>query len=1144
MQLTNLRCEFLFDPLGIDVREPRLSWELHDMRRGVTQVAYRVLVASSPELLAADRGDLWASGRVPSDETLGIAYAGQPLASRMLCYWKARAWAQVSEGGQAILETPWSDVATWSMGLLHPSDWLARWIGDPTPPPPDSPPHNGYRSLPAASPETEKWVAIDLGALRRFNGLRLYGARIFESPPSDTPGYLFPLRFRVDVSDQPDFGEYETVVDHSRSDMPNPGVQPVTYRFEPTLGRYVRLLLREGKLLVTRLRPDQDGAYGYALAEMEVLDGHSNLALGCEVLASDSWESAELGYDALAVPASSPLPGSSKKAWSKTRLVDGDIYWHSGGPVKPLTPPVLRREFVLPGPVRRATLYATALGVYEMHLNGQRVGDHILAPEWTDYGQGVQYQTYDVTELLRQGANVIGALLGDGHYAGRVGMTQSYASLRLRAVYGRKPRLRAQLEVELDDGRTIAIATDGAWRSTIDGPIRLSDIYDGEVQDARRELPGWDQPGYDENAAGPANWRPVEVDDTLRMPLLAQIYPPIRITCAVPAQAVHSPERGVYILDLGQDITGWVRLKVCGRPGQRVALRHAEALDADGRLYTAMLRGAAQTDHYTLRGDPQGEVFEPHFTYHGFRYVEVSGLDEPPSILPSPTDSVGEGPGVRALIGQAFHSAMRETSLFECSSGLANQLWQNILWTQRNVLQGTFLDCTQRDERLGWLGDPQAFAHTACFNMDLAAYLHKRFRDLRQAQAPDGRYYEIAPNVLDGPFPTGTAGWGDEGAIYPWVAYTHYGDRRLLEEQFESAKRWVEHTRACSPGLISPFGTAGDWLNADTQEVEDLPKRGAAVPGAAVPGAVYATAFFAYSARMVARMASALGPAEDGRRYTELFEAVRQAFNRAFVRADGRIDGDTQAGYALALHFDLLPEALRSAAVGHMVEAIRRYGNRVSTGFQATARMMLELSRGGQNDLAYALLHDRRCPSWGYMIDHGATTIWERWDAYVAGRQLRGQGVPSDPTWLQQPLAEGFQTSSMNSFNHAALGSVGEWIYRTILGIEPDETQPGYKHFLVRPRPGPGVTWARGVYLSVRGKIAVHWRAEEGAFHLDVRVPPNTTATVHIPTTDAAALREGGIPLEQAEGARLLRVEDGMAVLDIQSGDYAFVSPV
>jgi alpha-L-rhamnosidase len=1123
VQLTNLRCEYLYDPLGIDVRQPRLSWEWQDLQRGVFQVAYQVLVASDPHLLAQDEGDLWDSGRVSSDETLGIAYAGQPLASRMRCYWKVRAWARVGQAGQAgqarlaLQETPWSDAASWSMGLLEPADWRARWIGDPAPPPPDSPPHNGYRSLPAPTPNTPKWVSIDLGALCRFNGVRLYGARIFEAPPSDTPGYLFPLRFRIDVSSEPDFGECEIVVDHVHSDMINPGVQPVTYRFEPTVGRYVRLL-------VTRLRPDQYGTYGLALAEMEVLDGDSNLALGAEVTASDSWESAELGYDDLDVPASSTRPGSSKKAWSKSRLVDGDVYWHSGGPVQPLIPPVLRREFVLPGPVRRATLYATALGVYELHLNGQRVGDHILAPEWTDYRQCVQYQTYDVTALLRQGANAIGALLGDGHYAGRVGMTQSYGSMRLRAVYGRKPRLRAQLEVELADGRTHAIVTDGAWRSTTDGPIRTSDIYDGETQDARREMSGWDQPGYDD-----ADWRATEVDGTIHVPMAAQMYPPIRIACALPFQAVHSPERGVYIFDLGQDITGWARLKVHGRAGQRITLRHAEALDADGRLYTAMLRGAVQTDHYTLRGDPQGEVFEPHFTYHGFRYVEVTGLDEPPS----PAD----------LSGQAFHSAMRETTLFECSSALANKLWQNILWTQRNVLQGTFLDCTQRDERLGWLGDPQAFAHTACFNMDLAAYLHKRFRDLRQAQAPDGRYYEIAPNVLDGPFPMGTAGWGDEGAIYPWVAYVHYGDKRLLEEQYGSACRWVDHTRSCSPGLISPFGTAGDWLNADTQEVEDSPRQ-----GGAVPGQVYATAFFAYAARCVAHMAAALGLAEDAQRYKDLFEAVREAYNRAFVSADGRIEGDTQAGYALALHFDLLPPGLRPMAVAHMVEGVRRYGGRVSSGFQATHRMMLELSRGGQNPLAYALLHNRDCPSWGYMIDQGATTIWERWDAYVAGRQLRGKGMPSDPTWLQYPIAAGFQTSAMNSFNHAALGSVGEWMVRTILGIEPDEDQPGYKHFLVRPRPGPGVAWARGVYLSARGKIAVHWRTESAAdgpvFYLDLRVPPNTTATAYLPTADRAALREGGFPLEQVAGARFLRMEDGAAVLAVQSGDYAFVSPI
>ena len=1118
MQLTNLRCEFLFDPLGIDVREPRLSWELQDMQRGVAQVAYRVLVAYSPELLAADQGDLWDSGRVESGETLGIAYAGRPLASRTRCYWKARAWAQVGEAGQAIQETPWSDTATWSMGLLDPSDWLARWIGDPTPPPPDSPPHNGYRSLPAASPETDKWVAIDLGALRRFNGVRLYGARIFEAPPSDTPGYLFPLRFRIDVSDEPDFGEYETVVDHSQGDMPNPGVQPVTYRFEPTVGRYVRLL-------VTRLRPDQDGAYGYALAEMEVLDGHSNLALGCEVTASDSWESAELGYDALDAPASSPLPGSSKKAWSKTKLVDGDIYWHSGGPVKPLTPPMLRREFVLPGPVRRATLYATALGVYEIHLNGQRVGDHILAPEWTDYGQGVQYQTYDVTGLLRQGANVIGALLGDGHYAGRVGMTQSYASMRLRAVYGRKPRLRAQLEIELD-GRMVTIATDGAWRSTTDGPIRLSDIYDGEVQDARRELPGWDQPGYDENGDGPADWRPVEVDDTLRMPLVAQMYPPIRIACAVPAQAVHSPERGVYILDLGQDITGWVRLKVCGRPGQRVTLRHAEALDADGRLYTAMLRGAAQTDHYTLRGDPQGEVFEPHFTYHGFRYVEVSGLDE----RPRSRTSVGR-PCTRPCARPACSNAPAAwlTSCGRISSG-RSATYRRAPFSIAPSATSAWAGWATR--RLSPIRPASTWTwRPICASASATCARHRR---------RTGAITRSRPTCSTGLFPRARRAGATKGAIYPWVAYTHYGDRRLLEEQYESAKRWVEHTRACSPGLISPFGTAGDWLNADTQEVEDLPQQ-----GGAVPGEVYATAFFAYRRAYVAQMATVLW---GGLRTPAAIWSCSRPCARCSSACSCARMGASMATPRPAMRWPCIsiccPQALRSTAVGHMVEGIRRYGNRVSTGFQATHRMMLELSRGGQNDLAYALLHNRACPSWGYMIDHGrhdhlgalgclrgrAPVARQRraFGSYLAAAAHR-RGFPDQLDELVQPCRAGF---------------------RGRVDVSHD---PGYRagRNAARLQAFPGAPSAgAGRHLGARG-VSLGARQDRGAL---------ASGGGYLPSgcQGAAQHRGHGLHTHERMQRRCVRVASpgagraapvscgwrmGTAVLEVQSGDYAFVSP-
>jgi alpha-L-rhamnosidase len=563
----------------------------------------------------------------------------------------------------------------------------------------------------------------------------------------------------------------------------------------------------------------------------------------------------------------------------------------------------------------------------------------------------------------------------------------------------------------------------------------------------------------------------------------------------------------VLVFDFGQNIVGWCRVNVQGQAGAPITLRHAEMLDDDGTVYTANLRGAPQIDRCIPR-DTGSVIFEPRFTYHGFRYLEMTGLTRPPRL-----DSV---------VGRVFHSASPEISRFESSSPLLNQLMRNILWTQRANLMSSPNDCPQRDERFGWMGDIQAFSQSAIFNMDLGAFFFKWCRDIRDDQADDGRYPDFAPHPGNPNLSfSGVPAWGDAGTVVPWRAFQNYADTRLLEQHFESACRWIEYIRGLNPDLVWAKGRNNDyndWLNGDWVRQAGWPTK-----GASVPQEIFATAFFAHSTALVAKMAVVLGRNEHAAHYGRLFDQIKTAFNQRFVEPNGRIQGDTQAGYALALEFDLLSDSLRAAAVNHLLEGITRYHGHLSTGIQTTHRLMLALSRNGHHDEACRLVNLRDFPSWGYMIENGATTMWERWDGYVKGR--------------------GFQDAGMNSFNHWAFGAVAEWVWRCLAGLNPDESAPGWKHFTIAPQPGGGLTWVRAEYESIRGRIASRWELEGGRFKLDVTIPPNTTATVRVPASDPRQVRESGRPAGQAPGVTLVREENGAAVFQVGSGTYSFQAP-
>ncbi|MGG1518613.1 glycoside hydrolase family 78 protein [Paenibacillus oryzisoli] len=713
--------------------------------------------------------------------------------------------------------------------------------------------------------------------------------------------------------------------------------------------------------------------------------------------------------------------------------------------------PYFRKAFVLNKAVRRAVAYVTALGVYELHLNGERIGDW-FAPGWTDYNIRVQVQAVELTDKLRAGENALGAIVGDGWYAGTVGFLGD-------KVYGERPFFLLQMTVEYEDGTKERLLTDASWK-TSRGPILYSDMIKGEAYDAREELTGWDLPGYNDEA-----WEVPDVRTGYNGHLVAAVEPPIRITKTMRPVSVERTEAGTYVYDMGQNMVGWTELKVQGERGTQVTISHAEMLNTDGTLYLDNLRLAVQQEHYTLKGGGV-ERFEPHFTFHGFRYVELIGYP-------------GE-PDLETITGKVVHSDTRVSGQLETSDPMVNRLYANITWGQRGNFLSVPTDCPQRDERLGWTGDAQIFARTAAYNMDVSRFFTKYVQDMVDCQQPSGAFTDVAPdagwirhknwNTRLNWFAPDNSGWGDAGVIIPWTLYLMYGDVGVLAANYDAMVKWVEYLKHTTDDLVRPgYANYADWLSI----------------GADTPNEVLATAYFAYSTKLLAQIAGVLGKTEDARAYQELFEGIAAAFRRAFVDTEGLIYGDTQTVYVLALQFGLLTESQREQAVKRLVADIRGRGDRLSTGFLGVGYLLPALTDNGCLDVAYSLLTQEAFPSWMYSIKHGATTIWERWDG-----------------WTEE---NGFQTPSMNSFNHYSLGSVGEWMFRYMAGIEADPAAPGFKHAFIKPKPGGRLTSVKASYASLYGILQVAWQLTgEGDFRLEVEVPPNTTATIHMPGAEGA----------------------------------------
>jgi alpha-L-rhamnosidase len=882
IQVGDLRCEYLKDPLGIDAAQPRLSWTIQSPQRGQRQTAYNLIVSDSAEAVDDPFNPrTWLSDKVTSDETAQIAYAGPPLASRQVCYWKVRVW---DRDGQP---SAWSKPARWEMGLLKPSDWSAQWI-------------------------------------------------------------------EADLK--------------------------------------------------------------------------------------------KVGSAAAAAPV-----------------------------------PILRKSFALADkPIAKARLYATALGLYELRINGRRVGDHVLAPDWTDYRKRVRYQVYDVTSLLKPRGNAVAALLGNGWYCGHIGNGGFQ-------FFGKVPALLAQLEVTYADGSVERVVSDASWKIHA-SPILASDFMLGEAYDATKEVQGWDSPGLDDASWPAATVRDAQAARPARL-LEGQVAQPVRQTGELKPKTVRELKPGQWIFDMGQNMVGVVRLKVSAPAGTKLTLRHAEVLNPNGTLYTTNLRKATSVDTYVCKGGGS-ETWQPAFTFHGFRYVELTGL---------PVKA--EADAVTAIV---LGSDTPRTGEFTCSDPRINQLVSNIWWGQRGNYLSIPTDCPQHDERLGWMGDAQVFVRTAATNADVAAFFTKWLVDVDDGQSADGAFGDVNPNTGG---PGGVPAWADAGVICPWTIYQVYGDRRILERHLPAMTRWVEWCRKHSTDLVRDKDRGndyGDWLAI----------------GANTPKDVIGTAYFAYSTNLVARSYKAIGNEAEAAKYDRLFRDIKAAFNQRYVKPDGRISGDTQTCYAMALKFDLLPEALRPKAAQYLEDDVKAKGWRLSTGFVGVSYLLPVLTQAGKVDTAYRLLMQDAFPSWLFSVKHGATTIWERWDG-----------------WTPE---HGFQDPGMNSFNHYSLGSCGEWLFDSVAGIGLDPEKPGFRHVIIHPRVGGGLTSASATLRAMPGLVASSWAVKDGTLALDVTLPANTTATVYVPAAKSAAVLESGKPAAESEGVKPLRTENGEAVFEVQSGVYRF----
>ncbi|MGC3959760.1 MAG: family 78 glycoside hydrolase catalytic domain [Verrucomicrobiota bacterium] len=1130
----DLRCEQRVNPLGIGDVLPRLAWRVAstspETLRGETQSAYQIRVGT-----AAGLADVWDSGKVASAATVDIGYGGLPLTSGKKYFWQVR----VYDGDDNV--SGWSTNGIWSMGLLSTNDWVAQWIG-----------YDAAYNLSAQE--------ISANSLFNTSGLSWVSA---QGQSAQSGIHQSILRKRILLPGGAITNAVMTLHADNRCHVYVNGqlLTNSALRWEATARINVTPWLQSGGTNVVVLAATSDDAQRPATAIGRLVVQYNSGSV-TTVPVDTSWKAAAwptgnwttTNYD----DSSWGTPAAGGSPWGTPARNDSAR----------IPAPYLRKMFSVGPAVNRATVYVTALGAYELRLNGQKVGNDVLTPGWTEFRKRVYYQTYDVTGLVQSGANTLAMLLGDGWFASNLGFNGQ------RLNYGGKPRLRAQLVLELANGTTQTIATDSSWKASY-GPIRFGDLLLGSEYDARLEMPNWDRTNFNDSA-----WSPVVVGldlaslkytnvttlvtsqitgNQLNFPVnnttmggdpvpntakvlqiiyrigggtnqtqtfaenstailngggqalmivealygdsvsisnpggpqvQAAVTEPSRPMETLPAINFTQPKPGRYTFDLGQNMVGWVRLNITGSVGDRITVRHGEMLNPDGTVYVANLRGANSTDFYTF-GTNGAVVYEPRFTFHGFRYVEITGLSVPPTI--------------NSVTGIVVNSEMRRTGDFACSSPLVNQLFHNIIWGQKGNYLEVPTDCPQRDERLGWTGDAEFFVPTAAYNFDVQNFFRRWLVALcDDSQFADGSYANVAPDLGAG---GRAAAWQDAAWICTHTMYLSYGDTNLIAAHYESFKKLGNFLASYSSGysINSLPGDFGDWVNL----------------GGGATGRVIDTAFYAYYAQAMAEMSTALGKTVEAAAYATLRNNIAAAF-ATFFNQDGTFaeSGNSQTAYALAFTLGLVPDNLRSQVTQKFANTIAAFGNHLATGFIGTPRLLPALHLAGRDDLAYTLLLQETYPSWLFQVNLGATTMWERWDGWTPGG--------------------GFQTIGMNSFNHYSFGAVGEYLYGNVGGIRPGS--PGYKTVRIQPVPGKGLTWAKTRLDSVRGNITTAWTNSSGIFTLKTEVPPNTTAQIFVPTTNALSITESGMPATNSPGVTYLGTTNNHAVFSVGSGHYQWSS--
>jgi alpha-L-rhamnosidase len=1043
----NLCCESKPNPLGLSETSPRLSWQDVDTissERGQFQTAYRIQVASSLQTLTNNQGDLWDTGEVVTNQTAQVAYTGSALVSQQVCYWHVQLW---DKNGQS---SGWSTPATWTMGIINQSEWTAQWIGRD-----DAPAWNTGSSFfnanwiwfPEGYPTTSAPVAT-----RWFRKTFTVpdGVSIAEAVATMTGDNMFTLYVNGQVAlseEDPMYWQHYAQADISQFLVPGTNFIAVS-------------------VVNTGTAPNPAGLIGSF--DLTYSNGQTN-----SFQTDGSWLAANQLFS------NWNQTNFIATGWSNAMVLGAYGIGPWGNFAKTyLAATMVRKDFAISQLPSRAVLYVTGQGLIEPHLNGAKVGSDYFLPGWTDYHLRLYYQAYDVTSLLQPGSNTVGAILGDGWYRGNCAFDgQDY--------YGTKTRLLAQLYLFYTNAPTQIVGSDATWQAGF-GPILQGDNQAGETYDAQLELPGWDSAGYTNSS-----WINVTTGAEISPVIQANPQETIQTNQSFSPLSITQPQPGLCVLNFGQNISGWASLQVSNQPaGRRIVMRFGERLNPDGTVFRDNLTTALAMDTYICKGGAV-ETWEPRFTYHGFQYLEVQGLAQPP--------------GTNTITAVSVRTHLSDAGSFQCSSGLINQIFSNMLWSVRDNYFAVPTDCPQRAERAGWC-DGIEIMGTGMFNMQAESYFEKWAQDIvdTRARATESDFGHQAPLVSDDGF---AAGWQDSVVFVPYYIYQTYGDLRPAQRFYTNMVYHLNYYAANSTGFIGPNEGYGDWVGIDSS----------------TPLTLISTAFYARCANMMSQMAQALGKPSDAAADSLLFTNICAAFQTNFVTSDGTVGSGSQGGYALALAFNLLTPAQVALAKNKLAGAVSAAGGNPTTGMVTTHLLLPALTSIGRSDLAYQMLAKTNYPSLGFEIGLGATTIFELWNGVNANGTVNTN------------------QDGMNSLNHANFGACAEWFYRDILGI--DSLAPGFSKIQIDPQMGGGLTWAQGSYNSIQGSIASSWQLTNNLLTLNVRIPVNTSADIFVPTTNAEAITESGVSAVISPGVTYIGISNGAAIYNVGSGNYTFSSP-